>query len=981
MAGSKTISIGVKLDLDEKGFKNLVGSCEEFAKLMEASASRTQGLNKNLINFASAATSVATLKNALADVQQTLNGITEESRGFNDAMRATNTMAGKGAEDFATLKRQVTDLADSVPVARDALAQGLYQVISNGVPEDNWITFLEKSARSAVGGIADLNSVVGVTSTVIKNYGMSWDDAGAIQDKIQLTAKNGVTSFEQLAEALPRVTGVAATLGVSIDELMASFATLTGVSGNTAEVATQLGAILNGLIKPSASATKMAAAMGIEFNAAAIKAAGGFQAFLSQLDTSVKGYAASSGMIAEEIYGKLFKNAEALRALIPLQGELRDKFESNTSAMSDSAGTMDAAFADMSKTGASAMQRLKNEFTAFGDTVNSVVAPIRPLLNISLTALQAAANVGMLVTSMRALMAAAQGSSVMKLVTAVGLYSTSAGRASISTLGLTAAVTGAQAGARAAAVAFRGLMVSLGIFAAIGAAVWGVTRAIQSMRGETEKAAQAEDALSKVRESVSVKLEEQKLKIRQLIKTAEDERVSMDKRLRAVNELNKTIPGYNANIDKTTGAYRASKSALDAYLQSLQKQMMMEAAKEQMQDLMNKKAKLLVQQAKYDQAVDRKQQKAGVAEKQYKSARAANLQARWMGTNADYQEDLAARNLSNARTELVKFKGLAQETADAIKAVDDQAAAVTRVLGGNFIPDITGGGGAGGGSGSAGGGSGSGGGSSTSGNSGTSKKPDAPEGSLQALKDQVSEIDTKIRFSTDPTEINQLLAQKQQLEQSIDIRVHYMTDKAEIDRTMDKPAEIPVTVNRDSLKDSMQLINADFKKTNSGSKSLMKNMDGVVASARSAASAFSGLGEAMESPELNIAGIIMGAIANVMAGYAQASAQASEMGPWAWAAFAIAGLAEAIAVVSQIKAATAFADGGIVSGPTYALVGEYAGARNNPEVIAPLNKLRDLMPQAGGAPVVLDHEIVIDGSKLKILLRNVNRRDSFVGMR
>lgn len=974
MAGSKTISIGVKLDLDEKGFKNLVGSCEEFAKLMEASASKTASLNKNLINFAAAATSINTLKNALADVQQTLNGITEESRGFSDAMKATNTMAGKGAEDFAELKRQVTDLAGSVPVARDTLAQGLYQVISNGVPEDNWITFLEKSARSAVGGIADLNSVVGVTSTVIKNYGLSWDEAGAIQDKIQLTAKNGVTSFEQLAATLPRVTGVAATLGVSIDELMASFATLTGVSGNTAEVSTQLAAVLNALVKPSSEATKMAQQMGIEFDAAAVKAAGGFSQFLTNLEQSVQQYAASSGMLAEEIYGKLFSSAESLRAIIPLQGELSEKFQSNISAMQESAGTMDAAFADMSRTGASAMQRLKNEFSAFGDAVNSVVAPIRPMMNIALTALQAAANVGMLVTSMRALMAAAQSSTIMRLVTAVGLYSTSAGRAAISSLGLTNAVVGAQRGAQAASIAFRGLSASLGIIGALGLAVWGVTRAIQRMRGETEKAAQAEDSLGKVRESVSVKLEQQKLKIQQLIKTAEDERVSMDKRLAAVNQLNKAIPGYNANIDKTTGAYRASKSALDAYLVSLQKQMMMEAAKQQLQDLMNKKAQLLVQQAKYNQAVDRKQQKVGVAEDQYNAAQAANLQARSMGTNADYQQDQAGRNLSNARTELVKFKGLAQETTDAIKAVDDQAAALTRALGGNFIPDITGGGGAGGGSGAGSGGS-------TSGNSGTSQKPVVPEGSLQALKDQVSEIDTKIRFSTDPTEINQLLAQKQQLEQSIDIRVHYMNDKAEIDKTTDKPAEIPVTVNRDSLKDSMQLINADFKKTNSGSKSLMKNMDGVVASARSAASAFSGLGEAMESPELNIAGIIMGAIANVMAGYAQATAQSSDMGPWAWAAFAIAGLAEAMGVVAQIKAATAFADGGIVSGPTYALVGEYAGAHNNPEVIAPLNKLRDLMPEAGGTPVVLDHEIVIDASKLKILLRNANRRDSFVGLR
>ena len=40
---------------------------------------------------------------------------------------------------------------------------------------------------------------------------------------------------------------------------------------------------------------------------------------------------------------------------------------------------------------------------------------------------------------------------------------------------------------------------------------------------------------------------------------------------------------------------------------------------------------------------------------------------------------------------------------------------------------------------------------------------------------------------------------------------------------------------------------------------------------------------------------------------------------------------------------TPFANGGIVSGPTSALVGEYTGARTNPEVIAPLSKLQNMM--------------------------------------
>ena len=45
----------------------------------------------------------------------------------------------------------------------------------------------------------------------------------------------------------------------------------------------------------------------------------------------------------------------------------------------------------------------------------------------------------------------------------------------------------------------------------------------------------------------------------------------------------------------------------------------------------------------------------------------------------------------------------------------------------------------------------------------------------------------------------------------------------------------------------------------------------------------------------------------------------------------------------QLGGLIPFANGGIVSGPTAALVGEYSGARTNPEVIAPLSKLQNMM--------------------------------------
>lgn len=67
-----------------------------------------------------------------------------------------------------------------------------------------------------------------------------------------------------------------------------------------------------------------------------------------------------------------------------------------------------------------------------------------------------------------------------------------------------------------------------------------------------------------------------------------------------------------------------------------------------------------------------------------------------------------------------------------------------------------------------------------------------------------------------------------------------------------------------------------------------------------------------------VAGIIAEAIANVMLGYATATAQAAEMGPFAWIAFTLSALGTALAAASQISNAGSFASGGIVKGGSYA---------------------------------------------------------------
>lgn len=536
MAGKSTISITFKLDGDGKGFKDLSQNADGLKQAMTAAIVEADKLKSSLINWSQGVQALGAVSNAVSQLNGTLQDITADSRAFGAAMRVANTMAGKNAEGFAKLKNQVVEVAKNVPVARDELANGLYQVISNSVPEDNWIDFLNKSAKASVGGIADLGETVKVTSTVIKNYGLAWDAAESVQDKIQLTAKNGVTSFEQLAQALPRVTANASTLGVSIDELLASFATLTGVSGNTNEVATQMAAIFTALVKPSSEATEMAEKMGIEFNAASIKAAGGLRNFLTQLDASVKEYAAANGVLEQEVYAKLFGSAESLRALTPLTNQLAEKFSENVDAMANSAGTINAAYNEMSSTGSATTQMLKNQLGAITDVVAGFVGGAMPILSFTSQLGITAMSITSLVKTVKALNIQ-QG--ILTLRSKAGgaamlLFGLNASRSAAFTRVFSAALKSGAYSATAFKIALKGLMITT----VVGAEIVAVTSVIEYFVNKTDEAtdktnefSEAEDAYKNAAASTKVELDKEIKALGDLITAKKD---TTD----AVNHLN-----------------------------------------------------------------------------------------------------------------------------------------------------------------------------------------------------------------------------------------------------------------------------------------------------------------------------------------------------------------------------------------------------------------------------------------------------------
>lgn len=149
-------------------------------------------------------------------------------------------------------------------------------------------------------------------------------------------------------------------------------------------------------------------------------------------------------------------------------------------------------------------------------------------------------------------------------------------------------------------------------------------------------------------------------------------------------------------------------------------------------------------------------------------------------------------------------------------------------------------------------------------------------------------------------------------------------------------------------------------------------------------SAFAGLGEAIASGSpLEMLKRMLITVMDMLQQFgsaliaAGAASEALKAVAWSGVGAIVAGgalVAATAAAKAALSKATAFAEGGIVSGPTLALVGEYGGASSNPEVIAPLDKLRSLIDTDRADGGVGEVRFEIRGDVLEGILKKVNNR-------
>lgn len=283
---------------------------------------------------------------------------------FEDQMAIVGTIADETEVSLADLGDQALAASDATGQAATEIAAATYQAISAGADTAHAVDLVEKSAKGAKAGLSDTTTVVDGLTTAMNAWKISYDQSETVLDKMITTQNVGKTTLGDLANNMGKVTAFAPQVGVSLDEVLAATAALTKNGYGTESAMTALKNVMSAVIKPTSQAKEAAKAMGLEFDAAALRSKG-LVGFLQDVISKTKG--------DEAALASLFGSVEGLGGVMLLAGGAAGDFSDALSQIRSSAGALNEAFdkrtSSRAEQMAMALNRLKNAAISFGQTL------------------------------------------------------------------------------------------------------------------------------------------------------------------------------------------------------------------------------------------------------------------------------------------------------------------------------------------------------------------------------------------------------------------------------------------------------------------------------------------------------------------------------------------------------------------------------------------------------------------------------------
>jgi len=254
-----------------------------------------------------------------------ISAVTASASRYEQGLASIASITTLNKVQLDALGQSVLRLAGQIGLDGVEAFRALYSIIGSGIPPENALKVLESSSRAAIAGLTGVENAAKIGVQVLNAYQLQVGQLDRVYDILFQTVRDGVISFEELAEKFGLVLPAARTAGVSLEELSAATVVLTrnGLTAPRAMVALE-GAIKQ-LAAPSTEAAGAMAELGIEYN--------GFAGTIEQF---------ARKNIGPELLRRLIPDVEGQRAVALLTSNYRLLASSLDEATNASGATRDA---------------------------------------------------------------------------------------------------------------------------------------------------------------------------------------------------------------------------------------------------------------------------------------------------------------------------------------------------------------------------------------------------------------------------------------------------------------------------------------------------------------------------------------------------------------------------------------------------------------------------------------------------------------
>lgn len=265
-------NLGVKITADikdfEKGIQKAFNSTKSLNTMMgDVGKKMTMGLTVPLVGLGTVAS--------------------KTFMEFDTSVRKVGTLLSGTGKTMDDVKKEARSMSSEFAVSQTEITEAMYEAISAGVTATETQDFLTVALKSSKGGFTDTTTAVNGLTNILNSYNMETSEAEKVANQMLIAQNKGKTTFGEMASTMAGVTPVANQLKIKTEELFSAVAVLTANGIGTSEAVTGLNMALSNVIKPSAEATKVAEALGIEFSSTAVQSKG-LVPFLNEIKDKLK---------------------------------------------------------------------------------------------------------------------------------------------------------------------------------------------------------------------------------------------------------------------------------------------------------------------------------------------------------------------------------------------------------------------------------------------------------------------------------------------------------------------------------------------------------------------------------------------------------------------------------------------------------------------------------------------------------------------